>query len=77
MTAEGLWGSDPFGFSFITEMIKDLAVLQKDPFASVGSVAEVFGSDVKLWGEIMKTIETINDNAYFSNETRAYADRSF
>ena len=58
-------------------MIKDFAVLQKDPFASVGSVADVFGSDVKLWGDIMRTIETINDNAYFRNETRAYADRSF
>ena len=58
-------------------MIKDFAVLQKDPFANAGSVADVFGSDVKLWGDIMKTIETINNNAYFSNETRAYADRSF
>ena len=58
-------------------MIKDFGVLQKYPFISVGSVVDVFGSDVKLWGDIMKTIETINDNAYFSNETRAYADRSF
>ena len=56
-------------------MIKDFAVLQKDPFTNVGSVADVFASDIKLWGDIMKTIETINNNAYFRNETRAYADR--
>lgn len=43
-------------------MMKDLSVLQDSPFTDKGSVVEVF-TDVSVWAEIRKVIESINTNA--------------
>ena len=43
-------------------MMKDLSVLQKSPFTDQGSVVEIF-TNLNVWMEIRKVIESINDNA--------------
>jgi type I restriction enzyme R subunit len=43
-------------------MLKDFSVLQSSPFTDKGNVAELF-TDLVLWTDIKKTIETINANA--------------
>ena len=43
-------------------MMKDLSVLQESPFTDQGSVVEIF-TDLNVWMEIRKVIESINDNA--------------
>ena len=43
-------------------MMKDLSVLQEAPFTDRGSVVELF-TDLNIWAEIRKVIETINMNA--------------
>ncbi len=43
-------------------MMKDLSVLQDAPFTDRGSVVEIF-TDLSVWAEIRKVIETINMNA--------------
>ena len=42
-------------------MLKDLSILQEDPFTDRGSVAEVF-SDLTVWRGIRKVIDRINAN---------------
>ena len=43
-------------------MMKDLSVLQETPFTDRGSITEVF-TDLNVWFEIKKVIDTINANA--------------
>lgn len=43
-------------------MMKDFSVLQESPFTDHGSVVEIF-TDVTVWMEIKKVIDTINANA--------------
>lgn len=43
-------------------IMKDLSVLQDAPFTDRGSVVEIF-TDLSVWAEIRKVIETINMNA--------------
>lgn len=43
-------------------LMKDLSVLQSAPFTDRGSLVDVF-TDVNVWYEIRKIIETINSNA--------------
>ncbi|MBR6794976.1 MAG: restriction endonuclease subunit R, partial [Clostridia bacterium] len=43
-------------------VMKDLSVLQEPPFTDKGSIVEVF-TDLSVWFEIRKIIESINENA--------------
>lgn len=43
-------------------MMKDLSVLQEDPFTDQGSIVDVF-TDFSVWMGIRKTIEQVNANA--------------
>ena len=43
-------------------LMKDLSVLQESPFTDQGSVATIF-TDLTVWMEIRKVIDTINSNA--------------
>ena len=43
-------------------MMKDISVLQESPFTDQGSIVEIF-SDLRMWQDIKKIIETINMNA--------------
>jgi type I restriction enzyme R subunit len=43
-------------------MLKDFTVLQGSPFIDQGDVGDLF-TDLVLWANIKRTIETINANA--------------
>ena len=43
-------------------IMKDFSVLQEPPFTDKGSIVEVF-TDVSVWMNIRKIIETVNANA--------------
>lgn len=43
-------------------VMKDLCVLQEDPFTDQGSIVEVF-TDMSVWMGIRKVIEQVNLNA--------------
>ena len=43
-------------------MMKDMSVLREPPFTDQGSIVDVF-SNVTVWNEVLKVINTINKNA--------------
>ena len=44
-------------------VLKDMSVLQEAPFTDRGSIVDLFGDSIAVWGRIRKTIEEINTNA--------------
>lgn len=50
-------------FIVLNGMMKDLSVLQEDPFNKQGSIVELFGDDLETFSAIRSTINSINTNA--------------
>ena len=47
-------------------VMKDMSVLQESPFTDKGTVADLFGDNIKLWSGIREVINTINRNANYA-----------
>ena len=44
-------------------LMKDRSVMQDTPFTDKGNIVELFGDDMQMWGEIVKAIDRVNENA--------------
>lgn len=44
-------------------LMKDRSVMQDTPFTDKGNIVELFGDNMNMWGEIVKAIDRVNENA--------------